>query len=178
LAELDENFSRESENLYKLVKQASLETGNFGLVKCAMLEASSNPVTNLILDAFKAKLKKEAARINFDDVERPKGVLNKNHPLVVSLTKLNELREEYLKVKEFKKEAILGRNLSKLLKAIGQTGGYSLAVVKDIAKGLVTGAARHPAITGGVAAGVGGIAVGKKRGRAEAYKDRFLEQKK
>ena len=55
LEEIDESFSRDSESLYKLVKQASLELGEFGTIKQAMISAVPGKVTNLIIDAYKDK---------------------------------------------------------------------------------------------------------------------------
>jgi len=105
LEEVDELFSRESENLYKLVKQASLETGSFGLVKHAMVYSTTDRMVNIITDVYKTRLQKEAqGKVNFDDVEKPNGVLNKEHPIVKSLAKMAALSEKYIVLKGLQKE--------------------------------------------------------------------------
>ena len=168
LEEVDVAFSRESTELYNLVKQASLESGSFGLVKQAMVAAVPDATTGFIADAYKVKLKKEAARINFDDVDSPRGVLNNNHPVVQSLLKMSVLRDEYVELKELKKEAV--NNFRTLATGLGQTVEGLAGLAGEGIKSLTTGAMRHKyLITGGVLGGAG-LAIGRAKGRSETSK--------
>ena len=172
LEEVDESFSRESTTLYNLVKQAALESGQFDLIKQAMVIAVPDPTTSLIADAYAVKLKKEAARINFDEVDAPTGILDRSHPLVESLIKMSVLREEYTTLKEIQKEAAgpAGRSLGKFLKSLGQTAGHGAGVGGEVVKGITTGVIRHKAISASLATGVAGIGLGKAKGRTQASK--------
>jgi hypothetical protein len=170
LLEVDESFSRESDNLYKLVKQASLEAGNFGIVKQAMIKAVPDKTTNVFINVYEDKLKKEACRLDFNDVEAPKGVLNKNHPLVKSLVKLSLLKEEYVNLNSLLKEAAGASNASKLLKSLVTSGGYSLAVAKDIISGATKGVMKHKHLGTAAITGTAALAIGRAKGRSEVSK--------
>lgn len=173
LEEVDTVFTRESENLYKLVKQASLESGSFGIVKQAMLATSEEPSVPLIIDAFKFKLEKEGAAIDFSDVDKPHGILNKDHPLVTSLAKMSALKEDYIKLKaaqaELDKEAGVGitslKYIGDILKSIaGLTGTV-------VGAGLRSAATKPGLAVLGTAAALGGAyKIGKTSGRTESSK--------
>ncbi|MBC8550369.1 MAG: hypothetical protein H8D23_12060 [Candidatus Brocadiales bacterium] len=172
LEEVDESFSRESTTLYNLVKQAALETGQFDLVKQAMVTAVPDASTALIADAYAVKLKKEAARVNFDEVAPVKGMLNNEHPVVKSLVKMAILKEEYLTLKSLQKEAAgpTGRSLGRLLKSLGQTGKATAEVAGETAKGIASGVLRHKALAASGITGIAGIQLGKAKGRTMASK--------
>ena len=104
LEEIDESFRREDEKLYSLVKQASLELGNFGMVKEAMIQADHEGISKILVNVYETRLKKEAAaRVNFEDTIT-RGTLNTDHPIVKSLQKLAIFKEEYIEVKNQKDE--------------------------------------------------------------------------
>jgi ElaB/YqjD/DUF883 family membrane-anchored ribosome-binding protein len=169
LEEIDESFSRESDNLYKLVKQAALETGKYDLVKYAMIEAVPDNSSGLIADVFKEKLKKEAAgKIDFDSIEKPIGKLNKEHPIVQTLQKMAILKEEYLTIKDLQKESagklgpFIGNALTTLGKGIRLGTSGSWKALKYVSK--------HPAIPGAAAALAGAASLGVAKGRSESAK--------
>ena len=121
LEEIDESFRREDEKLYSLVKQASLELGNFGMVKEAMVQADQEGISKILVNIYETKLKKEAAaRVNFEDTNT-RGTLNTDHPIVKSLQKLAIFKEEYIEVKnqkdELEKAAMGGMTAFKLFLA-------------------------------------------------------------
>jgi hypothetical protein len=171
LEEVDELFARESENLYKQVKQASLESGNFGRVKQAMLIAVPGNTTQLISDAYKIRLQKEAAFINFDDGEQPTGMLNHNHPVVESLVKLSVLKDEYITLNElygeFEKDASKKTEfVASTVKAVGK----AFPAVGELVGEALTTFKKVPSLLVGVGAGAAGVGIGRTAGTQEALK--------
>lgn len=171
LEEIDTNFNRQSELLYNNVKQAALETGQFHIVKQAMLQAVSDSATEMIIDAFEFKLKKEGARINFEEVEKQAGLLNKDHPLVKSLIKLSVLKDEYVELRSIKGE--LEKDAGAVWNVVKSLGGVGMFVGK-LGAGVIQGAGKfaveHPGAVAGGAAAVGIYNIGKAKGRNESSK--------
>ncbi len=169
LEEVDELFARESENLYKQVKQASLESGNFGQVKQAMLIAVPGNTTNLISDVHKIRLQKEAAFINFNDVEQPTGILNQDHPVVQSLIKLSVFKDEYIEISALLKELEKsGSAKTDLLKNIITTLKSTFPATKELAGQAFGTLKTNPAIASAAVAAAGGVGVGRLAGQTEA----------
>jgi hypothetical protein len=129
LEDINTDFEEEEKNLYNYVKQASLESGDFYTVKQAMLLANNGPVTKLAIDVYEDKLKKEAShQINFNEKELPKGVLNKNHPIVASLDKLASLAKDYEEMSKLANTVPTGAHLGRMVGNVEEIVGSS----KDI----------------------------------------------
>jgi len=171
LEEIDANFDRESETLYKIVKQAALEAGNFGIVKQAMLSAAPDASTEMIADVYEFKLKKEGSRIDFEKSEAPAGVLNSNHPLVQSLNKLATYKDEYAILKEFTTELEKDAgNVWNLAKNLGSVAGSVGKIIFDTAKATGSLAVKHKGAAAAVIAVPAVYGLGKARGRNESSK--------
>lgn len=149
---LSENaFSEESENLYRLVKQAVLEGTCFGHIKSAMEQHSPGKYVEIFTEKTSERLKNEDRRIDLSDTNEKLGTVNENNEIIKKLNTIHAITEEVDEANE--KLASLG---GLALKQLARAPGALFNTAKGFARahpGLALGGAATATVGTGLFAG-------------------------
>lgn len=167
LEEIDQNFERESSDLYNNIKQAALASGEFSQIRHAAKMAVPEKITDTIINTHEKRLKKEAAaKVDFSEKDAPKGTLNEDSSIVKGIKKLSTLKERYIELKKVK-DALEKHAASKawravgdIIKGLGSAGKGTFKIGGQIAKVPF----KHPIVSGLAGASAISYAAGKRQG--------------